>query len=349
MRKILLCIICLWCSKNSISQNVGIGIANPNVKLHIINGTPATLANSTGFLLIGENRFANIVADSNRLQARYNGAAAPLSLQPFNGNIGIGNLSGTPASRLHIAGGIEVSANTNGSLLIGETASNNMAFDANEIQARNNAAASPIYIQSMGGNSFFGPGNIITNGKIGIGQPNPAVQLHIEGGSDASLTTGGFVQFGASNGANLVIDNNEIMARNDSGTATLTLQNNGGKTLIGEDLEINGNIQGAVKLEQLAVETPIDGNIFTITVGNNSLISITNSSPVNTIYSHLALTDGEAIGQILIIRCLGGYHLFSDDPTYNININSNMLLKRDSTLTLLWGGNYWIEISRTAN
>lgn len=345
----------LFFIKSAVAQNVGIGIANPNAKLHIIDGTPATLANSTGFLLIGENRFANIVADSNRLQARYNATAAPLSLQPFGGNIGIGNIATAPASKLQIAGGVEVGVNSHGSLLIGETSSANMAFDANEIQARSNATtATSLYIQSMGGNSIFGSGNIITNGKIGIGQANPNVPLHIEGGIDASLTAGGYVQFGPANGANLIIDNNEIMARNDSGTAILTLQNNGGKTLIGEDIEINGMVVGAVKLEQNNINVNINAP-FTITVGNKSYIYITNGfnciAPGTNLCSDakVTLTNGEAIGQILILQGGGGVVWFADNPIYNMNLHQDHGLAKDNTLMLFWNGLYWLELAYSAN
>jgi len=355
MRKIAVITAGLFLFKNTVAQNVGIGISNPNVKLHIIDGTPATLANSTGFLLIGENRFANIVADSNRFQARYNGAAAPLSLQPFGGNIGVGNITNAPASKLQIAGGAEVGINLHGSLLIGETTSANMAFDANEIQARSNAStATSLYLQSMGGNSIFSSGNIIANGKIGIGQANPNVPLHIEGGIDASLTAGGYVQFGPSNGANLIIDNNEIMARNDSGTATLTLQNNGGKTLIGEDIEINGNIQGAVKLEQNLINVNTDAP-FTITVGNKSYIYLTTSSslcnePLNNCSNAKAtLTNGEAIGQILVLQSGGGIVWLIDNPIYNLNLHQDRGLARDNTIVLFWSGIAWLEIAFSAN
>jgi hypothetical protein len=230
-----------------------------------------------------------------------------------------------------------------------------MAFDVNEIQARSNATtATSLYLQSMGGNSIFGSGNIISNGKIGIGQANPNVPLHIEGGLDASLTAGGYIQVGATNSANLIIDNNEIMARNDSGTATLTLQNNGGKTLIGEDIEINGNIQGAVKLEQNNIVVNTDAP-FTLTVGNRSYIYLTNASsncnvPQNFCSNAKAtLTNGEAIGQILVIQCGGGIVWLIDNPIYNLNLHQDRGLAKDNTIVLFWSGLAWLEISYSAN
>jgi hypothetical protein len=49
--------------------------------------------------------------------------------------------------------------------------------------------------------------------------------VRVEGGSDASLTSRGFLTLGPVTGNNLIFDNNEIMARDNGGTATLFLNN----------------------------------------------------------------------------------------------------------------------------
>ncbi len=66
-------------------------------------------------------------------------------------------------------------------------------------------------------------------GLVGINTPNPSVPLQIHGGTDASLTSGGYLQIGT-NSSNIVIDDNEIMARNKTaGTAqNLHLNMDGG-------------------------------------------------------------------------------------------------------------------------
>ncbi len=61
--------------------------------------------------------------------------------------------------------------------------------------------------------------------------------------TDASLSsTGHGFQIGSTSGANLRMDNNEIMAVNNGGTATLLLQNDGGLTSLGGGLGVTGNI-----------------------------------------------------------------------------------------------------------
>lgn len=65
--------------------------------------------------------------------------------------------------------------------------------------------------------------------NVGIGTIAPNVNLHVEGGSDASLSNGsGYVVLGDVSGSNLVIDNNEIIARNNGAGTNLYLNNEGG-------------------------------------------------------------------------------------------------------------------------
>ena len=66
------------------------------------------------------------------------------------------------------------------------------------------------------------------NGKLGIATENPAVQLHVVGGTDASLAGGGYIVSGTTTSQNIVMDENEIMARNNGATSALHLQRNGG-------------------------------------------------------------------------------------------------------------------------
>lgn len=71
-----------------------------------------------------------------------------------------------------------------------------------------------------------------TTGFIGIHTESPDTRLHITGGTDAQLAGGGYLQLGQSHDANLTIDNNEIMARNDNDASTLYLQKDAGDLLL---------------------------------------------------------------------------------------------------------------------
>ena len=77
---------------------------------------------------------------------------------------------------------------------------------------------------------------VLKNGNTGIGTNSPKTKLQITDGSDASLSpNSGYLVLGDVTGTNMVIDNNEIIARNNGANATLTLQNTGG------DLQTGGN------------------------------------------------------------------------------------------------------------
>ena len=86
------------------------------------------------------------------------------------------------------------------------------------------------------GTRFSNALTILKNGNTGIGTHQPWVKLHIEGGADASLNTGGYMILGDKQGENLVFDNNEMMARNNVQPSTLYLQNNGGDVFVGGSL-----------------------------------------------------------------------------------------------------------------
>lgn len=75
-----------------------------------------------------------------------------------------------------------------------------------------------------------------TYDNVGIGIDNPAssANLHLVGGGDAALSwaDGGFLVLGETNSTNIVMDNNEIMARNNGNISDLGLQADGGSITI---------------------------------------------------------------------------------------------------------------------
>jgi|GEM_PF-387443 len=70
------------------------------------------------------------------------------------------------------------------------------------------------------------------DGKVGIATTSPAALLHIVGTADASLAAHGLAVFGATTTPNIVIDQNEIIARNNGVAAALHLNNDGGDVII---------------------------------------------------------------------------------------------------------------------
>ena len=107
------------------------------------------------------------------------------------------------------------------------------------------------------------------SGNVGIGI-TPAVKLHVNGGTDASPASGGYIVSGSTAAENIAIDNNEIMARNNGTTSTLFLNNSGGDVVmctssgnvnIGTTTPAAGyilNVDGRAMVEELRVE--LSGN-----------------------------------------------------------------------------------------
>jgi hypothetical protein len=138
-----------------------------------------------------------------------------------NGKVGI--TTATPVTKLQITGGSDVDQlnDNSGYLVIGDVNNSNLVLDDNEIMARDNGSNTHLFLQNTGG-------------SVAIGNVIPDAKLHIQGGNDASMANGsGFVVIGDLTGQNMVIDQNEIMARLNGANTTLHLQYEGGNVTVG--------------------------------------------------------------------------------------------------------------------
>lgn len=71
---------------NNPSGRVGVGTTAPQSKMHITGGTEVTLGGG-GELVLGATTSANLAMDGNEIQARNNGSASALFLQPEGGDV----------------------------------------------------------------------------------------------------------------------------------------------------------------------------------------------------------------------------------------------------------------------
>ncbi len=75
---------------------MGIGISAPATKLHITEGTDASLVATSGYMVTGNTGSTNLVFDDNEIIARNNGANGPLYLQNEGGALIVGGTASKP-------------------------------------------------------------------------------------------------------------------------------------------------------------------------------------------------------------------------------------------------------------
>ena len=143
-----------------------------------------------------------------------------------DGHLGIGIQD--PEAPLHVDGGIRT---TGGSLQFYNNSDN---LHTGLIPFGN-----ATFLRAYLGNLYIGAGassTMVLNAStqnVGIGTALPNVKLTVTGGTDASPTNGnGFLQLGSENGQNVVLDNNEIMARDQNQAADLFIQRDAGNLLL---------------------------------------------------------------------------------------------------------------------
>lgn len=111
---------------------------------------------------------------------------------------------------------------------------------------------------------------INTNGFTGIGTTAPLTRLHIDGGEDASGTLDGYLMLGSKTGSNLIMDQNEIMARLNGAPATLYLQTGGGNTWFGDGNVFMGEGGGDVSIGNAGLHERmnVNGSSFQVQLRN---------------------------------------------------------------------------------
>jgi len=173
----------------SLSAQVGIGNTSPD------SSSVLDLHNSENRgLLLPKSATVSAMSQSNRMtyyynefiyfktdigynaispwKYKYNGNTTNNLYYNLNGNIGIGNSNITvaPEAPLQIETDSAVSLASNGSLMIGESASQNMILNSTEIQTRNAGASSDLSINEEGGDIIFGdsihPVEVLVTGKV---------------------------------------------------------------------------------------------------------------------------------------------------------------------------------------
>ena len=173
---------------------------------------------------------------------------------------------------------------------------------------------------------------VTESGNVGIGHAAPFTKMHIVDGQDAglNLATNGYMMLGPITGTNIIMDNNEIIARSGATTAaTLNLQTNGGELVSGARLTINKDGE-ALKLNGSAPVTNFYLNGTSKgTIGLNAggdMVLGTNAGAAMI----LTPTGGGGVilnptnaGNVILSPSGGGDIIMNTSSGGNINMNPN--------------------------
>lgn len=154
-----------------------------------------------------------------------NNGTSRLFIANGSGNIGIGTIE--PTHTFHVKTGDAVGLfESTGTQAYLRLATNEGMGNRVELA---NRPGGRLSLWTAGGKDVL---NITRGGDVGIGVTEPQSKLQIVGGTDAELNGGGFLIIGSLTQANIAIDNNEIIARNNGSESTLHMQANGGDIYI---------------------------------------------------------------------------------------------------------------------
>ena len=161
---------------------------------------------------------------------------------------------------------------------------------------------------------------IADTGEVGIGTTSPKTTLHIDGGTDVTLVDGsGFLLIGDQDGLNIVMDDNEMQARNNAAASELILQNEGGEF--------------RVDSQRLVVK---DGGNVGIGIDDpeTKLSVLTNFSIVNSDFKTAATAAGSRL-QMGLGAASGDTYSWIQAQDLGATSNNNLYLQR-------YGGNVGI-------
>jgi hypothetical protein len=172
------------------------------------------------------------------------------------GGVGIG--TATPTGALDVAGSIRSTGPAGGAVTATNPSNSGASVTLGwlndvarlRIGGSGAGAQNGFDFQTVGNASLM---RILGNGRVGIGTNAPAVPLHVDGGTDLSISGGGFLVLGDVGAGNIGFDNNEIMARTNGVPSTLYLNHNGGDVLLGAAASDNVGIGTASPSARLDV------------------------------------------------------------------------------------------------
>jgi hypothetical protein len=134
---------------------------------------------------------------------------------------------------------------------------------------------------------------ITSAGNFGMGISNPVGRFQIGTGNDASATSHGYLMMGPENGENLILDNNEILARNNGVVSTLFLARDGSKVQLGNGAEGTGTKLHITSGNEAGLPDNLSGYLMMGSQGGLNMVLDNNEIQVrsNGAATHLSLQN----------------------------------------------------------
>jgi len=285
-----------------INEKVGIGTQEPVGKLHVDGGKAMDGTWGADIVIKAQDGGDGWAMQNNGeaggdiiLLPGEGGEESGAGLPGSDGNVGIGTTS--PEAKLGIA-----SPSSGAALGVGR------ASAQPSIIASSDADGGWLIMDSTGsgktGLNHYDDGDVILvngGGDVGIGTTSPGTKLHIAGGSDASLSGNGYLMTGSVTSKNIVIDDNEIIAR-DNGSAARLYLNLGSGNVVVEVLEITGGSDLAEPFEVADADSVEAGMVLAIDPENPGQLRIANKPYDRTVAGIVSGANGINPGMTMTQR-----------------------------------------------
>ena len=287
----------------SVIFNSSVGIGTPNssaFRLQLAGGTgvwrggiaSGGLTNAT---VLGELSGSAVVGAHNGALSAW----APLTINPTGASLGIGTVA--PVAPVHISNTafsplFVESSSTAGTWFNLRNSSVGGAYWHIISTGSGNGGGAGRLLIGTGPNHLSSNGEVLSlspTGQVGVGTVVPASTFHVFNGTDASLTGGGHVISGDTAGLNIVMDNNEIIARNNGASSPLYLNQGSGHVIV-PVLEITGGSDVAEPYDVAAVAgvEPVAGMVVAIDPEHVGKMRVVNGAYDRTVAGIISGANG---------------------------------------------------------
>ena len=365
-----------WTTANSILEEVTVASGNIRRKVAFTNGivgTPGLYATDlmgarSAVSQTASGDYAGLLAGiGNTAGANYSAVVggATNAVSGSYSIIGAGSLNAVSGQYGGVFSGSSNSVSGNYSVIVGgtsNTVSGNysiVAGDNNSVSDNNNFVAGQDNVVTEEDNFVAGQDNTVNGEDNFVAAENST----IASGSENNLLAG--------DNNDLDGDYSVLLGRNNELTGNYSLvfgyganvtQSNtivfnhpsvsDGATRVGIDInnpQTSLDIDGGLTVRPATANTAITGNNQTVTPGNRTYIVL---DPGGANRTGLILANGLQTGQILIFRILetaANYIQMPDAVANNVALTGNWVGRANDTITLIWSGVDWVELSRSNN